>query len=127
MTLKEILVSNFLKDERRNFTIFNTNAAELGTMYEKVFECIKRGEDFKKFLVFERAMTPEGTVKADRLITYFDKDLKREIKVPVVFKYSVYSYFHSEYSVAMERIKERREMEPLPEPPPALTQPHWSN
>lgn len=116
MKLKDRIINDFLVNDKRNFTIYQTQANELGMMYDKLIKSIKSGEDFKRFLRFENAITHEGKVKFDLTVDFFDKESKQTLhNQKVVFKYAIYSYFYSEIQAAMEKIKEKESLIPLPE------------
>ena len=115
MTLKEIIINKFLNDDRKNFSIYHTNFEELSRMYDKVADVARKGEDFKRFLQFENAITFDGKIKFDLTTDYFDKETKKTlVNQKVVFKYPVYNFFYNEYKTAMADIKAKAELTPLP-------------
>lgn len=116
MTLREIIVNEFINDPWRFKTVYQTNQSELFRMYDKMVEAIKKGEDFKRFLAFEGATTAEGKIRYDRESMYIDPEDKKKvaIKTKVVFKYPVYNYFYWKYTEALADIKEKESKIPLP-------------
>lgn len=109
MTLKEKIVGDFMGDEKRCFTVFNTNQNELFRMYDEVVEAVKKNENFDRFLNFKGATKADGKIRLDRESNYIDPDDKGKkiVKTKVVFKYPVYRYFYINYKEAVESIKEK--------------------
>ena len=113
MILKERIIKDFLADDNRNYTVYQTTFAELSQMYDKMVDSVKSKEKFSRFLNFEGAITVDGKVRFDREVTFYDKETKKEMTEKVVFKYPVYNYLESKYKEAMDNIT-KKNAETLP-------------
>lgn len=91
MTKNEI-INEFLQDTKKNFKVFNTNYQELSELYDGLVKWLGQNKTFQNWLVTESAMHPDGTVRADRQIEVYDKELEKNKTLDLVFKYFVYSY-----------------------------------
>jgi hypothetical protein len=114
MTLKEKIINEFLNDETKNFTLFQLTYSRMAEMYDQIVQVVKNKENFQRFLNFEGAITPEGRVKFDKKVTYFDKELKKDITTKIAFKFPIYNFIYSKYRTAIYDIAEYQKKIPLP-------------
>lgn len=117
MTLKERILNDYHGKPLKEFTVYQTNDIELSRMYDEVMEVIKNDKDFKRFLTFKGAITPDGLIRFDRVSDYIDPEDRRKNvqKIKVVFKYAIYTFFYNEIKSALVDIKEKENAIPLPE------------
>lgn len=95
---KEQIVKKFMDEE--NAAVYQTNAAEIGQLYDTYVSHLKLGLSFQQIAVkFKALKLLQGIYKeavlCDRMTKVHDQDKKREVEVPVVFRYTVFRFFES--------------------------------
>jgi len=111
MNLKQKIIQDFLNDDLKNFTAFNTDAVELGRMYDQVIEYSKLPQKnwFERLLIETKAITHDGKIRFDREALIYDKESKKDIKVKSSFRFPVFNYLKSRWQEAMDNIKAKNE------------------
>lgn len=105
MNLKEYIINDFLNDPEKNYPIYQANRAILGEMYDRYVEFMTRIPNFKLFLENVSAVSETGAVRYDRVVDFYDKESKKEVKGhKVVFKYPVYNYIHWRYTKEQSKV-----------------------
>lgn len=88
--MKQKIIREFLEDEKANYSIYGTTSTELSKMYDDLVAWINQGKTLQAWLISEGAMSLDGSVRRDRLIT-IHRDGK-DVPLRLVFKYFVYNY-----------------------------------
>lgn len=97
MTKKDIILEFVLTDLQEVLSK-NLDDYKFNEMYS-LFENSKRGgQKFEDFLVETNAMKPNGTVRRDLDTEFYDKEIKKNIRVIVPFAYPIYSKINSKWN-----------------------------